>query len=89
VAVKLVRGGLHRPGMIFRFGEHLRHDQTISRLDVEWRVLKVLRQFLLAPELCEEFARTFQEVGGGRNKEVLGQRAQVESNLKQVECRID
>ncbi|WP_247881348.1 recombinase family protein [Skermanella sp. TT6] len=65
------------------------NDRTISRQEIEGRVLTALRQSLLAPELFEEFARTFQEEVNRRNKEAVGQRAQVEAELKQVERKID
>jgi site-specific DNA recombinase len=64
------------------------NDRTISRQEIEGRVLTALRQSLLAPGLFEEFARTFQEEVNRRNREAFGQRAGIEGELKQVERRI-
>ena len=37
------------------------NDRTISRQEIEGRVLDGLKHRLLAPDLFEEFARAFQE----------------------------
>ena len=54
------------------------NDRTISRQEIEARILKALKQNLLTPELVAEFTRAYQEEVNRLTKEASGKAAEVE-----------
>ncbi len=65
------------------------NDRTISRKEVEARILKALKQNLLTPELVAEFTRVYQEEVNRLTKEASGKAAEVEGKLAGVQRKID
>ncbi len=68
---------------------HCTNDRTISRREIEARILKALKQNLLTPELVAEFTRAYQEEVNRLAKEASGRAAEVEAKLAAVQRRID
>ncbi|MFC5084885.1 recombinase zinc beta ribbon domain-containing protein [Microvirga arabica] len=66
-----------------------RNDRTISRQEIEGRILKALKQNLLTPELVAEFTRAFQEEVNRLTKEANGKAAEIDSKLAAVQRKID
>ncbi|HEX6011602.1 MAG TPA: recombinase zinc beta ribbon domain-containing protein [Geminicoccaceae bacterium] len=64
------------------------NDRTIRRQEIEGRVLEGLKHRLLAPELIEAFARSFQEESRRREREQAGRRTALLSRLGETERRI-
>jgi site-specific DNA recombinase len=65
------------------------NDRTISRKEIEGRILKALKQNLLTPELVAEFTCAYQEEVNRLTKEVSGRAVEVESKLAGVQRKID
>ena len=65
------------------------NDRTISRQEIEARILKALKQNLLTPELVAEFTRAYQEEVNRLTKEVSGRAAEVEAKRAGVQRKID
>jgi site-specific DNA recombinase len=65
------------------------NDRTISRHEIEARILKALKQNLLTPELVAEFTRAYQEEVNRLTKEAGGRAAELESKLAGVQRKID
>ncbi len=65
------------------------NDRTISRQEIEARILKALKQNLLTPELVAEFTRAYQEEVNRLTKEASGKAAEVESKLVAIQRKID
>ncbi|MBM1174708.1 recombinase zinc beta ribbon domain-containing protein [Microvirga arabica] len=65
------------------------NDRTISRHEIEARILKALKQNLLTPELVAEFTRAYQEEVNRLTKEAGGKAAEVEAKLIGVQRKID
>ncbi|MFC4171422.1 recombinase family protein [Microvirga sp. GCM10011540] len=65
------------------------NERTISRKEIEARILKALKQNLLTPELVAEFTRAYQEEVNRLTKEVSGRAAEVETKLAAVQRKID
>ena len=65
------------------------NDRTISREEIEARILKALKQNLLTPELVAEFTRAYQEEVNRLTKEASGRAAEVEAKLAGVQRKID
>ena len=61
-----------------------RNDRTISRKEIEARILN-----LLTPELVAEFTRAYQEEMNRLTKEASGRAAEVEAKLAGVLRKID
>jgi site-specific DNA recombinase len=64
------------------------NDRTIGRQAIESRVLDGLKHRLLAPDLFEEFARSYQEECNRLALDAVAGRAAVEGRLAQVERKI-
>ena len=65
------------------------NDRTISRYEIEARILKALKQNLVTPELVAEFTRAYQEEINRLTKEASGRAAEIESKLVAVQRKID
>jgi site-specific DNA recombinase len=65
------------------------NDHTISRLEIEARILKALKQNLLTPDLVAEFTRAYQAEVNRLTKEASGRAAEVEAKLAGVQRKID
>ncbi len=65
------------------------NDRTISRQEIEARILRALKQNLLTPELVAEFTRAYQEEVNRLTKEASGRAAEVETKLVAVQRKID
>ncbi|WP_099509160.1 hypothetical protein [Microvirga ossetica] len=61
-----------------------RNDRTISRKEIEARILN-----LLTPELVAEFTRAYQEEMNRLTKEASGKAAEIESKRVAVQRKID
>ena len=66
-----------------------RNDRTISRKEIEARILKALKRNLLTPELVAEFTRAYQEEMNRLTKEASGRAAEIEAKLAGVQRKID
>ena len=66
-----------------------RNDRTISRREIEARILKALKRNLLTPELVAEFTRAYQEEVNRLTKEASGRAAEIEAKLAGVLRKID
>jgi site-specific DNA recombinase len=64
------------------------NDRTISRYEIEARILKALKQNLLTSGLVAEFTRAYQEVNR-LTKEASGKAAEVKAKLASVQRKID
>ena len=64
------------------------NDRTIARQAIESRVLDGLKHHLLAPELFEAFARSYQEECAVLARSVMADRAGLEGRLAAVERKI-
>ena len=64
------------------------NDRTIGRQAIEGRVLDGLKHRLLAPDLFEEFARSYQEECNRLARDAVAGRAALEGRLAQVERKI-
>ena len=64
------------------------NDRTIGRQAIEGRVLDGLKHQLLAPELFEAFARSYQEECAVLARSVMADRAGLEGRLAAVERKI-
>jgi len=65
------------------------NDRTISRGEIEARILKALKQNLLTPELVAEFTRVYQEEVNRLTKEASGKDAEIEAQLAAVRRKIN
>jgi site-specific DNA recombinase len=65
------------------------NDRTISRQEIEARILRALKQNLLTPELVAEFTRAYQEEVNRLTKEASGRAAEVGAKLAAVQRKID
>ena len=66
-----------------------RNDRTISRQEIEARILKALKRNLLTPELVAEVTCAYQEEMNRLTKEASGRAAEVEAKLAGVLRKID
>ena len=64
------------------------NDRTIGRQAIEGRVLDGLKHLLLAPDLFEEFARSYQEECSRLARDAVAGRAALEGRLVPVERKI-
>ena len=65
------------------------NDRTISRHEIEARILKALKRNLLTPELVAEFTRAYQEEVNRLTKEARSRAAEVEAKVAAVQRKID
>jgi hypothetical protein len=65
------------------------NDRTISRGEIEERILRVLKQNLLTPELVAEFTRAYQEEVNCLVSEAWNVQTEVEGKLSATQRRID
>ncbi len=65
------------------------NEGTISRKEIEGRILRALKQNLLTPELVAEFTRAYQEEVNRLTKEASGRSAEIEGKLGSVQRKID
>jgi hypothetical protein len=65
------------------------NHRTISRQEIEARILKALKQNLLTPELVAEFARAYQEEVNRLVREASGRTAEFEAKLAGAQRKID
>lgn len=65
------------------------NDRTISRQEIEGRILLALKERLLTPDLVHTFTQTYQEEVNRLAKEALGQRASLEGRLAACQRKID
>jgi site-specific DNA recombinase len=65
------------------------NDRTISRREIEERILRALKQNLLTPQLVAEFTRAYQEEVNRLTKDASGKAAEIESKLAGVQRKID
>ena len=63
------------------------NDRTISRQEIETRILKALKQNLLTPELVAEFTRAYQEEVNRLTKEASGRAAEIERSSRPFSAR--
>ena len=64
------------------------NNRTIGRQAIEGRVLDGLKHRLLAPDLFEEFARSYQEECNRLARDAVAGRAALEGRLAQVERKV-
>jgi hypothetical protein len=64
------------------------NDRTISRREIETRILEALKQNLLTPELVAEFTHAYQEEVNRLTKEASGMAMEVEAKLAGVQRKI-
>ncbi|WP_091136393.1 recombinase family protein [Microvirga guangxiensis] len=65
------------------------NERTISRREIEARILKALKQNLLTPELVAEFTYVYQEEVNRLTKEASGRTAEIDGKLTSVQRKID
>lgn len=65
------------------------NDRTISRGEIEGRILKALKQNLITPELVTEFTRAYQDEVNRLTREASGMAAEIEAKLAGVQRKID
>ncbi|MCU4179696.1 recombinase family protein [Bosea sp. BH3] len=65
------------------------NDRTVSRVELEERILGALKQKLLTPELVAEFSRAYQEECNRTTAEADGLRLSTVASLASVQRKID
>ena len=65
------------------------NDRTISRQEIEERIMRALKQNLLTPELVAEFTRAYQEEVNRLVGEANGKQAEIEGKLAGIQRKID